>query len=279
MSQTDEISNQKSMCVSMCMHVCACVCMCVRVAFKLITATWKQINSAVNSTPQKTLCMYHWVHVCARPRERGSVWARHWESVCWFDWFSQSHLKLWMSWSPVAISSLQPQSPLLPNTTEHNAIHLPLSTSPPFHARLQHPLTHKYAHSFFPSFPVFLSYTHLCPCFLPLLSSSLSHTHIHISAKSKPPTHTYVVLVVVHWSHSRKFLHLWRITPYRIVYENMSLLICCKSTQKLLRTKTCAITPLATIPLSSHSAFNLLSNHSTSPCFPPFIDLPPVTPL
>ena len=100
--------------LSMCMHECVCC----------ILTAWKWINSAVNSTPPKILCMYEWLHVCGRPRGREAC-ERDVESACWLDWFSRSHLKCWMTWSPVAITSLKSQSPLHPNTTEHNAIHLP----------------------------------------------------------------------------------------------------------------------------------------------------------
>lgn len=163
-------------------YACACMSMCV-LHCKLITTTWKQINSAVNSTPKKTLCMYDWVHVCASPRgvER-DVWARRRESVCWFDWFSQSHLKLWMSWSP----SRYLKSPTsIPSPPQHYRAQCNSSPSLPYpfflHAYSNHLLINMHTLSF-PSFPVFLSNTHLCSCLLPLLSSFLllTHTHTHV---------------------------------------------------------------------------------------------------
>lgn len=107
---------------SVCMHVCLCVC--------CIWATWKQINSAVNSTPVKILRMYDRVHVCAGAtvRERVSemwrecmlvwlVFSKPFEALN--DLIPSRYLK-----SPTSIPSL------LPNSTEHNAIHLPLSLTP-----------------------------------------------------------------------------------------------------------------------------------------------------
>lgn len=72
---------------------CACMCVCV--------TTWKQINNALNSTPLKILCSVCTTgRVCTPERESVDV-----ERLCWFDWFSRSHLKLWMSWSPVYLKS------------------------------------------------------------------------------------------------------------------------------------------------------------------------------
>lgn len=171
MSQTDEISKQKSMCLSL----CACMCVCACVAFEPHGS-----RSIVQWTPpQWRYCACMTECMCVREPQWGSVWARCGESVCWFDWFSQSHLKLWMTWSPVAISSLQPQSPLFSPTVQSTMQFISLSPSPLFHAHLQQPLTYKCGHSFFPSFPS-SSRTHI---------PSLSHTHSLKCQKQAPNTY------------------------------------------------------------------------------------------
>lgn len=137
----------------------------------------------------------HWRHcvcmtecMCVRGPEGARVWSRPGETLCWFDWFSQSHLKLWMTWSPVAISRLQPQSPLLPNTTQHNVIHLPFPLSLPlFHACLQQLLAHKYAHFLLPLF--LLS----SPCTVQVVAFPLSHSYIYWRRYKQPDTHVILV--------------------------------------------------------------------------------------
>lgn len=178
---------------------CSGVCVRARVAFQ---------PHGSRSIAQWILA--HWRHcvcitecMCVRGPEGARVWSRPEESLCWFDWFSQSHLKLWMTWSPVAISRLQPQSPLLPNTTQHNVIHLPLSPSLTlFHACLQQLLAHKYAHFFSPPlFTLFRLYTSSSCCFLPCLAFTLIHS---LKWYKQPDTHKHVILV-------RRGVSLWNL--------------------------------------------------------------------
>ena len=162
--------------LSMCMHECVCC----------ILTAWKWINSAVNSTPSKILCMYDWLHVCARPRGEGGVWAGHGECVLVQLVFSKPFEVL----NDLIPSRYHKSQISIPSPSQHYRAQCNSSPSPLLHARLEQPVAHEYA-LFIPSS---LSYTHLCRCFLPLFSSSFSiiYTHIHLSAKSKPLTHTYV---------------------------------------------------------------------------------------
>lgn len=104
---------------------CVLVYLCACIPFSSWHTEADQYCSELH--PTEDILDDDWEHVC-KDEKKGCGCKSQREGAC-FDWFSQSHLKLWMSSSPVAISRLQPQSCLLPKTTQHNAIHLPLSLS------------------------------------------------------------------------------------------------------------------------------------------------------
>lgn len=164
--------------------VCACVCVCV--AFKLITATWKQINSAVNSTPLKILCMYDRVRACARPGEgdRASEPRRE----CMLVWlvFSKPFEALnelipsrYLE-SPTSI----PSPPRTPQSTMQF-----ISLSHPFftHAYSNHLLINMHTLSLPRS--LFSSRTHIQVLAFSLCSLSLPHTHSLKCQKQAPDTY------------------------------------------------------------------------------------------
>lgn len=173
----------------LCAHVRVCVRVCVWVWWVAFQPHGGKSIVQWTLAPLKISCMYDWVHVhvrvCVCVRE---TWAD--SMLVWLVF--QSHLKLWMTWSPLAISRLQPQSPLLPNDTRHNVIHLPFFPSALFsfsffwlHASFQQPLAHKYAHTSLPPFyslpPASPRFPVVAPPPTPRsLIQSLLRTRIHV---------------------------------------------------------------------------------------------------
>lgn len=139
----------------------------------------------MNSTPPKIWCMYDCLHVCARPREEGGMWAGRGECMLVGLVFSKPFEVL----NDLIPSRYHKSQISIPSPSQHYRAQCNSSPSPLLHARLEQPVAHEYA--------LFISLFPLLHTSMLLLSPSslflfLNHLDTHPLKCQKQVPDTYI---------------------------------------------------------------------------------------